>query len=51
MTTTDVLMASAFTLAVTGAALTPWPWLALFVAAVMFLALVVVIDRRTEPPP
>lgn len=42
-------MASAFVLIVTGAALTPWPWLALLIGGAMLLALVVVIDRRTPP--
>lgn len=50
VTATDVLALSGFVLAVTGAALSPWPFLALLVAAGMFLALYVVIDRRTPPP-
>lgn len=48
MTTTDVLMAAAFTLIVAGAAMV-YPFLALIVAGFMLLALVVVIDRRTPP--
>jgi hypothetical protein len=39
----------AFALTVTGAALTPWPWLALIVAGAYFVALAVVADRRTQP--
>ena len=37
-----------FVFAVTGAALCPWPWLALIVAAAWMVALVVVHDRRSE---
>jgi hypothetical protein len=36
-----------FVFAVTGAALCPWPWLALIVGAAWMVALVVVADRRT----
>ena len=36
-----------FVFAVTGAALTPWPWLALLVGAAWMVALVVIADRRT----
>ena len=39
----------AFALLVTGAALTPWPWLALIVAGAYLVALAVVNDRRSEP--
>jgi hypothetical protein len=36
-----------FVFAVTGAALCPWPWLALLVAAGWMVALVIITDRRT----
>ena len=36
-------------LAVTGAALSPWSWSALIVAAVYFAVLAYVIDERTPP--
>ena len=39
-----------FVFAVTGAALSPWPWLALIVGAAFMVALAVVADRRTPPP-
>ncbi len=43
----SVRLDAAFTLAVTGAALTPWPWLALIVGAAFLLGNAVLIDRRT----
>ena len=36
-----------FVFAVTGAALSPWPWLALIVGAAWMVALVVIHERRT----
>lgn len=39
---------AAFVLLCTGAALTPWPWLALFVAGAYFAILAFVVDRRTQ---
>jgi hypothetical protein len=44
-----VRLDAAFVLATVGAALTPWPWLALFVGASFLVANAVVIDRRTPP--
>lgn len=41
----------AFALTVTGAAMTPWPWLALLVAGAYFVALAVIADRRSEGDP
>ena len=43
-----VRLDAAFVLAVTGAALTPWPWLALIVGAAFYLGNAILIDRRTE---
>ena len=45
----SVRLDAAFTLAVTGAALSPWPFLALLVAAGFLLGNAVLIDRRTPP--
>ena len=39
-----------FVLLVTGAALTPWPWLALIVAGAYFIVLAAVVDRRSAAP-
>jgi hypothetical protein len=38
---------AAYALIVVGAALTPWPWLALIVAAAYLIALAIIADRRT----
>jgi hypothetical protein len=38
-------------LAVVGLALSPWPWLALLGAALFFIAVAFVNDRREAPPP
>lgn len=48
-----VRLDAAFVLAVTGAGLTPWPWLALIVGAAFYLGNAILIDRRTptEPKP
>lgn len=42
---------AAFALLVTGAALSPWPWLALVVAGAYFAVLAFVVDRRSVTPP
>ena len=39
---------AAFALLVTGAALSPWPWLALLVAGAYLVALAIVNDRRSS---
>jgi hypothetical protein len=41
------LREAAFALLVTGAAMTPWPWLALIVAGAYFAVLAFVADRTT----
>jgi len=38
-------------LATVGAALSPWPWSALLVAAAYFAVVAFIIDRREAPPP
>lgn len=50
MTTEEWYVQGAFVFAVTGAALSPWPWVALLVAAAFFVAIAIVNDRRTPPP-
>lgn len=40
-----------FVLLVTGAAMTPWPWLALIVAGAYFIVLAAIVDRRAATPP
>ena len=39
----------AYALVVTGAALSPWPWLALVVGGAFLIGLAVTVDRRTPP--
>ena len=46
-----VRLDAAFVLAVTGAGLSPWPWLALVVGAAFYIGNAIVIDRRTPPVP
>lgn len=38
-----------YALLVVGAALTPWPWLALLVAGAYFIVMAIVQDRRSAP--
>ena len=47
MTASLSALDAGFVFAVTGAALCPWPWLALIVAAAWMVALVVIHERRT----
>lgn len=47
MSTVEQYVENAFVLTVTGAALTPWPWLALFVGGGFFVVLAFIHDRRT----
>lgn len=49
MNAASVYLEAAFTLAVTGAALSPYPWSALIVAAAFFGLLAFVVDRRQAP--
>lgn len=51
MNAASVYVEAAFTLAVTGAALSPWPWTALIVAAAFLAVLAFVVDHRDTPEP
>jgi hypothetical protein len=48
--TVVILLDASYALAVVGAALSPWPWTALVVAAAYLLGQAVLLDRRSVTP-